>query len=102
MDAQPPVPDPKTTLPVPSTRPQIRPQIRPLDPPMVPFALGGMAAWALAGLVLLPFHGRLAAHGHGSWLWICLAGFLIGIAGLLTMLRHDADRRRRRAAAGQA
>nr|BFE77102.1 hypothetical protein GCM10020092_104030 [Actinoplanes digitatis] len=32
-----------------------------------------------------------------SWLWTCLAGLLCGIPGLLTMLRHDANRRRRRA-----
>jgi hypothetical protein len=29
--------------------------------------------------------------------WTCLAGVLLGIPGLLTMLRHDANRRRRRA-----
>jgi hypothetical protein len=60
---------------------------------MVPFAVGGLVAWAVAGLVLLPMHGRLSDAGHGSWLWICLAGFLVGIPGLATMLRHDAKRR---------
>jgi Protein of unknown function (DUF2530) len=69
----------------------LKPWPEPLDPPMVPFALGGMAAFAVAGLVLL------AVGGHHNWLWICLAGFLSGIPGLLTMLRHDANRRRRRA-----
>ena len=72
----------------------------PLDPPMVPFALGGMLAFGLAGLVLLALRGTLAAHGRTEWLWICLAGFLWGIPGLLAMLRHDANRRRRRARAG--
>jgi Protein of unknown function (DUF2530) len=71
--------------------------MEPLDPPMMPFALGGMAAFAVAGVVLLLFHGWLKANGHTDWLWICLAGFLAGIPGLLTMLRHDANRRRRRA-----
>jgi hypothetical protein len=65
---------------------------------MVPFALGGMAAWAVAGLGLLAFRDELAANGHEHWLKICLAGFLLGIPGLLVMLRHDANRRRRRAA----
>lgn len=75
-----------------------KPRIEPLDPPMVPFALAGMAAFAIAGLVLLVFfRDWLSAHGHTSWLWICLAGFLIGIPGLITMLMHDANRRRRRA-----
>jgi hypothetical protein len=69
---------------------------------MVPFAVGGMIAWAIAGLVLLPFRHSLATHGHGTWLWICLAGFLWGFPGLITMLRHDHNRRRRRAAAAPA
>jgi hypothetical protein len=69
----------------------IKPRIEPLDPPMVPFALAGMAAFAVAGVVLL------LAGGRGEWLWTCLAGVLLGIPGLLTMLRHDANRRRRRA-----
>jgi hypothetical protein len=74
-----------------------KPRPEPLDPPMVPFALAGMAAFLLVGLVLLALRDWLSAHGHTDWLWICLAGFLSGIPGLLTMLRHDANRRRRRA-----
>jgi Protein of unknown function (DUF2530) len=67
-----------------------------VDPPMVPFAVAGIVAWAVAGLALLPFQDTLTAHGHGSWLAICLAGFLWGFVGLAVMLRHDANRRRRR------
>ena len=67
-----------------------KPRIEPLDPPMVPFAVGGMAAFAVAGLIVL------LAHGPSDWWWTCVAGFLVGIPGLLTMLRHDANRRRRR------
>jgi len=78
--------------------PPARPPIRPLDPPMVPFAAGGMAVWAVAGLILLGFRPQLVAHGHEEWLNICLAGFLLGLPGLALMLRHDANRRRRRAA----
>ncbi|MEW2376693.1 DUF2530 domain-containing protein [Micromonospora sp. NPDC047812] len=74
------------------------PRPEPLDPPMVPFALAGMAAWALAGLVLLVFfRDWLSAHDHQDWLWTCLAGFLWGFPGLAVMMRHDANRRRRRA-----
>ena len=58
---------------------------------MVPFALGGMAAFAVAGMIVL------LADGPTDWLWICVAGFLCGIPGLLTMLRHDRNRRHRRA-----
>ncbi|WP_229715926.1 DUF2530 domain-containing protein [Mangrovihabitans endophyticus] len=58
---------------------------------MVPFAVAGMAGFAVAGVVML------LAGARDSYLWTCLAGFLWGIPGLLTMLRHDANRRRRRA-----
>jgi hypothetical protein len=68
-----------------------KPPIEPLDPPMVPFALGGMAAFAVAAPIIW------LAGGPSMWLWVCLAGFLLGIPGLLVMLRHDANRRRRRA-----
>jgi hypothetical protein len=66
-----------------------------LDPPMVPFALGGMIVWAVAGVVMLLFRDTLEAHGNGNWLTICLAGFLWGFPGLAVMIRHDANRRRR-------
>ncbi|WP_089154466.1 DUF2530 domain-containing protein [Micromonospora sp. NBS 11-29] len=75
------------------------PRPEPLDPPMVPFAVAGLVAWAVAGLVLLLFfRDWLTAHDHQNWLWTCLAGFLWGFPGLATMMRHDANRRRRRAA----
>jgi hypothetical protein len=64
---------------------------------MVPFAVGGLIGWAVVGLGLLPFRDWLDANGHGSWLGICLAGFLLGFPGLATMLVHDRNRRRRRA-----
>lgn len=65
---------------------------------MVPFAVAGILIWAVVGLVLLTL-GRdwLVAHDREHWLWICLAGFLAGFPGLAVMLRHDANRRRRRA-----
>jgi hypothetical protein len=63
---------------------------------MVPFAVAGIVAWAVAGLVLLIFfRGWLDDHGHENWLWTCLAGFLIGFLGLAVMIRHDAGTRRR-------
>jgi len=72
---------------------ELRPTPPPPDPPMVPFAVGGMALWAVAALVLVPFYDT-----HPSWWWICVDGLLWGIPGTLTMLRHDANRRRRLAA----
>ena len=76
-------------------------QLEPPDLPMVPFALAGLAIWAVLGLVMLAFRSTLDAHGHGNWITICLAGFLIGLPGLATMMVHDRNRRRRREAAGQ-
>jgi type II secretory pathway component PulF len=58
---------------------------------MVPFAVGGTIAWAVAGLILLPWR-----HSHPSWLWICVAGVVMGFVGIAIMVRHDANRRRRR------
>jgi uncharacterized membrane protein len=74
-----------------------RPVLKPLDPPMVPFAIGGLVLWAIATLVMLAFRDQLEAAGHGSWLSICVAGFLWGLPGLATMIVHDRNRRRRRA-----
>lgn len=66
---------------------------------MVPFAVAGMAVWAVVGLVLLLFfRDWLDTHDRTHWLGICLAGFLLGLPGLAVMVRHDAGRRRRRAA----
>jgi hypothetical protein len=71
------------------------PPLKPLDPPMTMFAVGGMAVWAVLALVCLLARDWLRSHGHGSWLGICVAGLIWGVPGLLTMLRHDANRRRR-------
>jgi len=62
---------------------------------MVPFAVGGIIIWAAVGLVVLAFF----RDGRENWLWTCLAGFVLGFPGLAVMIRHDANRRRRLAAA---
>lgn len=62
---------------------------------MVPFAVAGLAVWAVVGLVLLLMRDWLAAHDRLDWLWTCLAGFLLGFPGLAVMIRHDARRSRR-------
>ncbi len=64
-------------------------KLQPLDPPMVPFAIGGIVAFALAGLAVW------LANGPSSWLWICLAGFVWGFVGLAAMIPHDRKRRGR-------
>ncbi|MEV0267675.1 MAG: DUF2530 domain-containing protein [Hamadaea sp.] len=59
---------------------------------MTPLAIGGIALWALAGIVLW------IVDAPTSWLWICVAGVIAGIPGWLTMRVHDRNRARRQAA----
>lgn len=68
-----------------------KPRPAPLDPPMVPFALAGVAAFAVA-LLITWLTGAPAATVQ-----ICLAGLVWGIPGTLTMVMHDRNRKRRRA-----
>jgi uncharacterized protein DUF2530 len=68
-----------------------KPRPEPLDPPMVPFALAGVAAFAVALLV------TVLADAPREWVQVCLAGLIWGIPGTLTMVRHDRNRKRRRA-----
>jgi hypothetical protein len=68
-----------------------KPRVEPLDPPMVPFAVAGLLGFAVAALIVW------LASGPHSWLWTCIDGFLAGIPGLITMIIHDRNRRRRRA-----
>ncbi|MBO3740746.1 DUF2530 domain-containing protein [Actinoplanes sp. NEAU-H7] len=58
---------------------------------MVPFALAGVAAFAVATLI------TWLAEVPDLWFQTSLAGLLWGIPGTLTMVVHDRNRRRRRA-----
>jgi hypothetical protein len=58
---------------------------------MVPFALAGVASFAVALLA------TWLAGAPEDWVEICLAGLLWGIPGTLTMVVHDRNRKRRRA-----
>jgi hypothetical protein len=68
-----------------------KPRPEPLDPPMVPFALAGVAAFALASLI------TWLGDAPQSWVEISVAGLVWGIPGTLTMVVHDRHRKRRRA-----
>ncbi|WP_229071920.1 DUF2530 domain-containing protein [Actinoplanes sp. DH11] len=58
---------------------------------MVPFALAGVAAFAVALLV------TWLADAPAHWVEVSLAGLIWGIPGTLTMVVHDRNRKRRRA-----
>jgi hypothetical protein len=94
------VPEPaesnRTATPTRPDRPAAA-RVAALDPPMVPFAVAGVAAWTVAGLVLLLLVG-LGHHVDHRWLWTCLAGVLLGLLGLAVMIRHDRGRARRHTA----
>jgi hypothetical protein len=64
-------------------------QLKSLDPPMVPYAMGGIIAFIIAGLVVW------IADGPGRWMQICVAGVLWGLVGLAAMIRHDRNRQTR-------
>lgn len=68
-----------------------KPRPAPLDPPMVPFALAGVAAFAVA--LLATWLGG----APDNIVQICLAGLGWGLPGTLTMVVHDRNRKRRRA-----
>jgi hypothetical protein len=63
---------------------------------MVPFALAGLVTWTVAGLVLLVLAGPGGVDIDSRWMWTCLCGALLGILGLIVMIRHDRARARRR------
>ena len=50
----------------------------------------GTALWAVALLLTLVFHGTLEDHGNGDWVWVALAGFLLGLLGLQHVRRRAA------------
>lgn len=76
-----------------------RPAPEPLDVDVVSVVILGTVTWFVAFVVLLPFRGRLADAGHGDWWWTTLAGWVLGIVGILV---SRAQRAARRAAADHA
>jgi hypothetical protein len=57
--------------------------------------------WAIAFVVLLVLHHRMAARGEGWWLWVGLSGFIIGLWGLTMLTLRRRSIRRREAASTQ-
>jgi hypothetical protein len=61
--------------------PRTGPGSVPLDVDGVRTMVVGTAAWAVAALVLLVFRSRLVEQDREWWLWVCLAGFGLGLFG---------------------
>ncbi len=78
----------------------VRPDaVRPVDVDGVGAVTYGTIAWALALVACLVFRTPLADAGRGWWLWVCVTGALLGLAGL-AYVRRRAAAYRRQAAAG--
>jgi hypothetical protein len=58
-----------------------------------PVIFVGTAAFFIGFVVLLPFYGWLGEHDHRVWLWTCLAGWVLGLAGLTLMRKHRREGR---------
>ncbi len=66
--------------------------VPPLDVDGLAVVTVGTVIFALTSVVLAIGYDWLAAHGHGSWLQISVAGFALGLIGLA----YCWNRRRRR------
>ena len=65
---------------------------RPDPPPLVTDdrtpVLIGIAVWVVLLVLAVLFRGRLAAGGHGWWLWTAVAGIVEGLYGLWYVRRR--------------
>jgi Protein of unknown function (DUF2530) len=57
-------------------------EVEPLDVDGVRTIAIGSVAWIVAFVAMLPFIGTLRDHDRLSWLWICIAGFGLGLIGV--------------------
>ena len=81
-----PPPDPRESPAKPETheirgRTYVVAEVDPIDSDGVRTVAVGTVLWLVAFVMLLPFVGRLKADDHLWWLWTCLAGFGLGLAG---------------------
>jgi len=57
-------------------------KVQPLDVTGVRTVTVGTVLWVIAFVALLPFYSTLEEHGRAWWLWVCPAGFGLGLLGL--------------------
>ena len=67
-----------------------RPDPEPLETNDVAIVTVGTVLWAVALVVSLVFHDRLANGGNESWIWIFLAGTFLGLIGVRYVRRRRA------------
>jgi hypothetical protein len=63
-------------------------EVKPLDLSGIPTVIFGIAAWAVAFVVVLIFRSDLKKDGDEWWLWVTVAGFGLGWIGLLYCRRR--------------
>lgn len=84
-------PSPSDHDPVPpagEAAPVAGPDLRPVDVDGVGAVLYGTVAWTVALVACLLLRDRLAADGRTWWAWVCVAGALLGLAGLWFVRRR--------------
>lgn len=90
-----------TESPAPDAAPEQAPEVAPLDVDGVGAVAVGTALWTVALVACLIFRTPLTEAGNAWWTWVCLAGALLGLAGLW-FVRRRRDAYRRAAASAEA
>jgi hypothetical protein len=79
-----------------------RPTPEPLDVDAVSVVTAGTALWGVVALVLATFgRGWLEDHDDLWWVWTCVAGFVLGLAGIAFVRRRRSRLGRVAAARGE-
>jgi hypothetical protein len=71
------------------------PRIEPLDVDGVGAITYGTIAWVVGVVLCLLMREQLAEAGRGWWLWVCVTGAVLGVAGIVFVRRRAAVYRAR-------